>query len=235
MPSTLFDIKPTAPDIKATAAKRQRLEQLETIIKDSYYRQGEAFKEIRDARLYLLDYESFDAYCKSQWNHNRAWADRLISAAKVAGNIKQVDPNGSIPRNESQARSLTKLNPEAQRAAFAEVENSSNKITARELEKFAQRYKDLSPTVTPIETSREKLFYFQEMCMELAQAKKDDAYIRDCLDEMWIKVSNLSETLEVSLIKLQLKMLFYYLESLAAQTEIIETSLRHNPWGFEFD
>ncbi len=110
MTSTLFDVK-------ATTAKRQRLEQLETIIKDGYYRQGEAFKEIRDTRLYLLDYESFDAYCKAEWGHNRAWADRLIAAAKVAGNIKQIDPNGSIPRNESQARALKKLTPEAQKAS----------------------------------------------------------------------------------------------------------------------
>lgn len=143
MPSTL------TPNIKATAAKRQRLDQLEIIIRDSYYRQGEAFKEIRDTRLYLLDYDSFDAYCNAEWGHNRAWADRLIAAAKVAGNIKQIDPFGSIPKNESQARSLTKLTPEAQRAALAEVENSSNKITARELEKFAQKYKNLN-TLQPL-------------------------------------------------------------------------------------
>src|SRR3569832_391771 len=128
MPKTLD------PDIKVTSAKRQRLEQLEVIIKDGYYRQGEAFKEIRDARLYLLDYNSFDAYCKDVWQHNRAWADRLIAAAKVAGNIKEIDPNGSIPRNESQARALFKLTPENQRAVMTEIVENSSDLTAREFE-----------------------------------------------------------------------------------------------------
>ncbi len=141
----------TLSDVKATTAKRQRLEQLETIIKNSYYRQGEAFKEIRDARLYLLDYESFDAYCKAEWGHNRAWADRLIAAAKVAGNIKQIDPNGSIPRNESQARALKKLTPEAQKAILVEVAENSSNVTAREVQKAADKYKKMSTSGTQSE------------------------------------------------------------------------------------
>jgi hypothetical protein len=231
MTSTLFDIK-------ATATKRQRLEQLEIIIKDSYYRQGEAFKEIRDARLYLLDYESFDAYCKAEWGHNRAWADRLIAAASLAGDIKRVDPNGSIPKNESQARALRKLAPDVQKAVLAEVSANNSNMTAKEIQKAAEKYKKPDPngiqaeSIKLGESSGENLACFQELCLELSDVKRTDTYIRDWLDDLWIKVNNLPESLEISNIKFQLKMLFYENEWLTSQADMEEFRLANNPWGF---
>jgi hypothetical protein len=229
MTSTLFDVK-------ATTAKRQRLKQLETIIKDGYYRQGEAFKEIRDARLYLLDYESFDAYCKAKWGHNRAWADRLIAAAKVAGDIKQIDPNGSIPKNESQARALKKLTPEVQKSVLAELAETNSNMTAKEIQKAAEKYK--KPDTKGIQTdhqrpskiSRENLALFQEQCMDLSDLKKKQDYARACLNDLWIKVNNLPESLEKSKIKLQLEMLFYLNEIIGKQIELAEINLNDNPW-----
>ena len=232
MTSTLF------PNTKATTAKRQRLKQLETIIKDGYYRQGEAFKEIRDARLYLLDYESFDAYCKVKWGHNRAWADRLIAAAKVAGDIKQIDPNGSIPKNESQARALKKLTPEVQKSVLAELAETNSTLTAHEIHKAAEKYK--KPETNGIQTdpqrraktSRENLAWFQERCMELSALKKTEAYLRDSLWDLWIKVNNLPETLEISVIKFRLKILFYQNEIIGNCIALEEINLSNNPWGF---
>jgi hypothetical protein len=231
MTSTLFDVK-------TTTTKRQRLNQLETIIKDGYYRQGEAFKEIRESRLYLLDYESFDAYCKAEWGHNRAWADRLIAAAKVAGNIKQIDPNGSIPKNESQARALKKLTPEAQQSVLAELAETSSNVTAKSVQKAAEQYKKLDTNSIQADpqrrakTSRENLAWFQERCMALSDRKKKQAYNRDCLDDLWIKVVDLPESLETSKIKLQLEMLFYLNEIIGNQIELSEINLSNNPWGF---
>ncbi len=231
MTSTLFDVK-------ATTAKRQRLKQLETIIKDGYYRQGEAFKEIRDARLYLLDYESFDAYCKAKWGHNRAWADRLIAAAKVAGDIKQIDPNGSIPKNESQARALKKLTPEVQKSVLAELAETNSNMTAKEIQKAAEKYK--KPDTNGIQTdpqrpskiSRENLALFQEQCMDLSDLKKKQDYVRACIDDLWIKINNLPESLETSVIKFQLEILFYQNEIIGNCLALDEINLSRNPWGF---
>jgi hypothetical protein len=228
MTSTIFDVK-------ATTAKRQRLEQLEVIIKDSYYRQGEALKEIRDTKLYLLKYDSFDAYCKDKWGHNRAWADRLIAAAKVAGDIKRVDPNGSTPKNEFQARSLRKLTPEAQTAVLAEVSANNSSLTAKEVQRAADRYKKLDTNGSQVESSGENLACFQELCLELSDLKRTDTYIRDWLDDLWIKVNNLPESLEISNIKFQLKMLFYANEWLACQADMEHMRLVNNPWGFSID
>ncbi len=85
------------------------------------------------------------------WLHNRAWADRLIAATKVAGNIKQIDPIGSILKNESQARALKKLTPEAQKAILVEVAENSSNVTARELQKAADKYKKMSTSGTQSE------------------------------------------------------------------------------------
>ena len=225
MTSTLFDVK-------ATTAKRQRLEQLETIIKDGYYRQGEAFKEIRDTRLYLLDYESFDAYCKAKWGHNRAWADRLIAAAKVAGDIKQIDPNGSIPKNESQARALKKLTPEVQKSVLAELAENNSSITTREVQKLAEKYKKtVANNIQADPISREDLAWFlQEQSMDLADCQKKQAYVKACLDDLWFKLDNVPENLEVSKIKLQLEILFSRNEIIGNQIKLAEINLNDNPW-----
>jgi hypothetical protein len=227
MTSTLFDVK-------ATTAKRQRLEQLETIIKDGYYRQGEAFKEIRDTRLYLLDYESFDAYCKAEWGHNRAWADRLTAAAKLAGDIKQIDPNGSIPKNESQARALKKLTPEVQKSVLAELAETNSNVTAKSVQKAAEQYKKpVAKNIQADPISREDLAWFlQEQSMDLADCQKKQAYVKACLEDMWFKLDNVPENLEVSKIKLQLEILFYRNEIIGNQIKLEEINLNATPWGF---
>ncbi len=172
------------------------------------------------------------------WLHNRAWADRLIAATKVAGNIKQIDPIGSILKNESQARALTKLKPEILIAVVAEAENSSTKITARGFEKIAKKYNSLdtngtkTENVGEIDTSQEKLANFQELCRRLSDLKRTDTYIRDWLDDLWIQVNKLPDSREISGIKFRLKILFYQNEIIGNCIALEEINLSNNPWGF---
>ena len=71
-----------------------------------------ALLEIRDSRLYRQQFPTFEAYCRERWGMVRQQANRLIQAAEVAENL---EPIGSIPKTESQARPLTRLEPEVQR------------------------------------------------------------------------------------------------------------------------
>lgn len=105
---------------------------------------GNALAEIREKRLYRAQYGTFEDYLTQRWNMTPQHAGRLISAAEVAGNL---EPIGSIPVTESQARPLTSLEPEVQRAAWQEVIDTApnGKITAAHVEAVAQTYR------TPIE------------------------------------------------------------------------------------
>lgn len=67
----------------------------------------------RYRRLYRQQFDTFEAYCRERWGMVRRNADRLIQAAEVAENLR---PIGLIPESESQARPLTRLEPEVQQA-----------------------------------------------------------------------------------------------------------------------
>ncbi len=67
---------------------------------------GAALVTIRDERLYKETHCSFQEYCEERWQMSRVHADRMISAAAVAENLK---PIGFNPSSESQIRPLTKL------------------------------------------------------------------------------------------------------------------------------
>jgi hypothetical protein len=107
-------------------------------------------------------------------------------------------------------------------------------ITAREVQKFAEKYK--KPVINNIQTdpiSREYLAWFlQEQSMDLADCKKKQAYVKACLEDMWFKLDNVPENLEVSKIKLQLEILFYRNEIIGNQIKLEEINLNATPWGF---
>jgi hypothetical protein len=219
-------------------SEKNRLAELETQINDAFYRAGQALKEIRDSRLYRDNYASFEDYCRDKWDIARNYGNKLIAASEV---VKNLSTNGThTPKSERQARPFTSLPPAQQIDAWQEVVNTAQKgrITTALCEEVAKKYKKMSTTGTQTkttsraETSRENLADFQELCMQLSEGKKTDAYIRQSLDDLWIKANKQPETLEVSVIKFQLKMLFYQNEIQAAQIEWLENNLAANPWGF---
>ena len=44
---------------------------------------GLALAQIRDHRLYRVDFDCFEAYCQAKWQYGGRYVNRLISAAKV--------------------------------------------------------------------------------------------------------------------------------------------------------
>lgn len=104
--------------IPLTKAENKRLVECEGVIErglNTFYEVGAALAEIRESRLYRISHGTFEDYCRERWGMNRAHANRLISAAGVVDNL---DPIGSIPTTESQARELAPLEPEVQKAVW---------------------------------------------------------------------------------------------------------------------
>lgn len=111
-----------APTIEAilplTTDEARRLRECESVIKrglDTFYEVGNALAEIRESRLYRIDYASFEDYCRERWNISRFYAHRLIDAAQV---VEILLPMGNTPSSERQARELAPYEPEVQKAVW---------------------------------------------------------------------------------------------------------------------
>lgn len=77
---------------------------------------GTALLEIRDQRLYREQYRTFEEYCRERWELKQSRAYQLMDSAKIIENLSSTIVE--LPRTESQARPLAKLEPEQQRTAM---------------------------------------------------------------------------------------------------------------------
>lgn len=114
----------------------KELERLEGVIRKNltaFYEVGQALMAIRDKRLYLCknggEYQTFEAYCQGVWDMSRIHAWRLMEATETRENLL---PIGNMPVTESQARPLSKLEPEQQRQAWQKAVETApeGKVTA---------------------------------------------------------------------------------------------------------
>ncbi len=105
-----------------TLSEVGRLAELEQVVETGltvFVSVGNALLEIRDSRLYRQQFPTFEAYCRERWGMVQRHANRLIQAAEVVENL-QTGPIGPTPQTESQARPLTRLEPEVQREVWRE-------------------------------------------------------------------------------------------------------------------
>jgi phage N-6-adenine-methyltransferase len=105
-----------------------RLDELEQTIErglETFVEVGEALREIRDARLYKEQNETFEDYCRERWGMGRNFANKQIAAAEVVAALGTAVPNG--PDKDRQARELTPLReqPEEMAAAWEEATESA--------------------------------------------------------------------------------------------------------------
>lgn len=128
-----------------TVDERDDLSRYEAVIKrglDTFVAVGNALLTIRRERLYRGTHGTFEAYCENRWQITRDYANKLIGAAEVVGNL---NTNGIqiLPASERQARPLTNLEPERQSEAWTEaVETAPNgKVTAAHVQRIADEYK----------------------------------------------------------------------------------------------
>ena len=108
---------------------------------------GLAFARIRDSRLYRVDFDNFEAYCRVKWQYGHNYVDRLISAAQVFRHL--MTKSHQKPEHETQVRPLIGLSPEQVQLAWeaAVAKAGGRKITAR-LVKSAMQDLQLAPAIT---------------------------------------------------------------------------------------
>lgn len=83
---------------------------------DTFVQVGQALAAIRDERLYRATHGTFEDYCRERWQMDRTYAHRLTQAAEVVGMLPM---DNTVPTSERQARPLTKLRNEPDRARAA--------------------------------------------------------------------------------------------------------------------
>lgn len=125
-----------------TVVEQGRLEHNEAIIEkglNTFVDVGNALAEIRDGKLYRQTHGTFEDYCQERWGFARNYANKMIAAAGVVSGLGTIVP--SLPATESQARPLTRLEPNEQIAAWQEaVETAPNgKVTAAHVAEVVER------------------------------------------------------------------------------------------------
>lgn len=139
-----------------TAVEIDELRQCEIVIEHglkTFIEVGNALMEIRDKRLYRIEYSTFEEYCQKRWDLTRRYIDRLINAAMVVDNIVDQQRNAvsnnetnwsqnTVPINEAQARPLTNLTPEGQAAVWQTVINTApnGKVTAQHVQNVVEDF-----------------------------------------------------------------------------------------------
>jgi len=192
-----------------TMQESARLVELERKIETgmtTFVEVGNALMEIRDSRLYRVEYKTFEAYCRDKWGMSKVRATQLIGAAKVSANLVTVVTK--TPTTESQARPLTVLPPEQQPEAWERAVEiaEGEQPTARQVEQAAREI--ISPE-EPAETKKprgsyENWKFFRDacgkialLCADLESVKVDAAHAiqaRDLSARLAKKLTHISNT-----------------------------------------
>jgi hypothetical protein len=153
----------TFEESKRLVALERKIEQGMT----TFVEVGQSLMEIRDSRLYRVEYKTFEAYCQEKWGMSRRQADRLIGGSEVAENLR---PRGLKTITEKQARPLTKLPAEKQPEVWAKAVEIADgeQPTARQVEQAVRQ--TLSADEPP---KRQRGSYydwreFREVCGQIA-------------------------------------------------------------------
>ena len=124
-------------------SERNELERCEVVIKQglkTFVEVGQALMLIRDKRLYRSEFGTFEAYCNNKWQLTRRYVNNMVAASKVVSNI-EMTTIVSKPQNESQARPLTKLEPELQAEAWQQVvEQHGEKVTQKKVQEVVKEF-----------------------------------------------------------------------------------------------
>lgn len=118
---------PKSPEL---LARRQRFKELNEVIDGgltNFIEVGSALAEVRDSKLYLLDYPKWDAYLERKWGIKRSYASLLIRGSTVAKEIESrlTGVNFTKPTVEAQVRPLLHLkDPEERLRAWKDAHST---------------------------------------------------------------------------------------------------------------
>jgi len=176
-----------------TLKESARLVELERKIKTgmtTFVEVGNALMEIRDSRLYRVEYKTFEAYCREKWGMSKVRATQLIGAARISDNL--VTNVTKMPIREGQARPLTKLPTAKQPEAWAKAVEiaDGNQPTARQVEQAVRE------TLSPEKPTRTRGSYdnwrtFRDICGQIAS-------LCDSLDELKVDAAHAIQARDLS-------------------------------------
>jgi hypothetical protein len=116
----------------------RRLAHLEAVIqkyRQDFYAVGKALNEIREARHYQkLSFTTFERYVNVRWDLSKSQAYRLIEAFLVMENLSPI--GDVLPKNEAQARPLTRLDAHSQREAWRGFLKTQKPLSALNIKRF---------------------------------------------------------------------------------------------------
>ncbi len=130
-----------------TQSDREDFQQLDSIVAknmSAFIKVGHALREIKARKLYLVEYDSFEAYTEARHGIKKRYANDLIRSSEVAQDLGAIAPK--IPATESQARELAKLPDADRQEVWQEVIEKSEKeeipITAELIKEVAAPHKE---------------------------------------------------------------------------------------------
>jgi hypothetical protein len=176
-----------------TLKESARLVELERKIETgmtTFVEVGNALMEIRDSRLYRVEYKTFEAYCREKWGMSKVRAIQLISAARVSDNLVTVVTKTLT--HERQARALTALPKSKQPEAWAKAVEiaDGNQPTARQVEQAVRE--TLSPgKPTKTRGSYDNWRTFRDICGQIAT-------LCDSLDELKVDAAHAIQARDLS-------------------------------------
>jgi hypothetical protein len=98
---------------------KERLHAELEIISTAFMRAGKILKQIRDERLYRLEYNSFEEFCRGFFSRTRDYAYKLIAAYDLVQELIDSGVEGKyLPQSERLTRELSHY-PKADRAQIA--------------------------------------------------------------------------------------------------------------------
>lgn len=151
--------------------ERNELERCEVVIKQglqTFVEVGQALMLIRDKRLYRAEYGTFEDYCNDKWQLGRNFVNKTIAASKVVANLGL---GTIVPKTETQARPLTKIEPELQSEVWQETVNRhGDNITQKKVEEVVNDFKPLNDELK--QAKKEPMFAAQTEAEILAKAKE---------------------------------------------------------------
>jgi hypothetical protein len=141
----------------------RRFDECKAIVTDgisNFYRVGEALREIRDSKLYLVEYTTFEECCRDIWDYSKSRAYQAIDYATVVNVISQKQkPNEKstiggrtypILTSERQARPLLKAPPEKWRKITERAaESCDGKLTEKAIRKAVKEELAISAPTPP--------------------------------------------------------------------------------------
>jgi hypothetical protein len=161
------------------------LERCEVVIKQglqTFIEVGQALMTIKEKRLYLISFKTFEDYCLEKWAISKPRAYQLIDAANVIIGLSTIVD--VLPKTESQTRPLVGLEKDVQIAVWNDVVHESiidnKKITAKMVEQKAEQYKEINEIISgaekypmfAISTPEELLKKAKEVAKERAEVKR---------------------------------------------------------------